>query len=387
MSQEQLSSETGVSNCDIRLCRLDDGTLLIDMKGHWVIDNTIPDRSQISNFLESSQPIHQIKIQSSDIKRWDSVFLIFIIYIKKLCKDRGIECRTDELPQGVPNLLRLIAAVPEVQGLRKEKTKKSVLFRLGELTLLNYANFCRQLEFLGELCLSFKRMLNRTARYRSSDVWLMIEECGPKALPIVTLISILVGLILAFVGAVQLSMFGAQLYIANLVGLGMAREMGAMMTAVIMAGRTGAAYAAQLGTMKVNEEIDALKTMGISPMDFLVLPRVVALVLMMPLLCLYADFMGILGGMVVGVGMLDLTFVEYYTQTKAALGMRDFNVGLFKSAVFGVLVAVAGCMRGMESGRSSSAVGEAATRAVVTGIVWIIVSDAILTVVYNALGV
>ncbi|MCI0653451.1 MAG: ABC transporter permease, partial [Methylococcaceae bacterium] len=268
-----------------------------------------------------------------------------------------------------------------------ESRNRTALYSIGERLLANRANAQKQLYFLGETCLSLSRFFTGRARYRSSDIWLFIEECGPRALPIVTLISVLVGLILAFVGSVQLTMFGAQIYIANLVGLGMAREMGALMTAVIMAGRTGAAFAAQLGSMKVNEEIDALKTMGISPVDFLVLPRIIALVLMMPLLCLYADFMGILGGMLVGVGLLDLSLTEYYTQTEAALAMRDFNVGLFKSAVYGILVAIAGCMRGMDSGRSSAAVGEAATNAVVTGIIWIIVSDAILTVIYNAFGV
>jgi phospholipid/cholesterol/gamma-HCH transport system permease protein len=167
----------------------------------------------------------------------------------------------------------------------------------------------------------------------------------------------------------------------------MAREMGAMMTGIIMAGRTGAAFAAQLGTMQVNEEVDALTTMGISPMEFLVLPRMLALVLMMPLLCLYADLMGILGGAIVGVGMLDITITQYYEETRAALSLTDFSVGLVKGAVFGVLVAISGCLRGMQCGRSASAVGDAATSAVVTGIVFIIVSDSILTVIYNALGI
>ncbi|MFH0343177.1 MAG: MlaE family ABC transporter permease, partial [Chromatiales bacterium] len=215
----------------------------------------------------------------------------------------------------------------------------------------------------------------------------IVQECGAQALPIVSLISFLVGLILAFVGAVQLEQFGAQIYVANLVGIAMAREMGAMMTGIVIAGRTGAAFAAQLGTMMVNEEIDALTTTGLPPMEFLVLPRMLALMLMVPLLCLYADLMGILGGALIGVSMLDLGIVEYYNQTRAALDLSTFLLGLIKAAIFGVLVALAGCLRGMQCGRSASAVGEAATSAVVTGIVWIIVSDAILTVLYQVLGV
>ncbi len=167
-------------------------------------------------------------------------------------------------------------------------------------------------------------------------------------------------------GAVQLSQFGAAIYVADLVGIGMVREMGAMMTAIIMSGRTGAAFAAKLGTMKVTQEIDALTTMGISPLEFLVLPRVLALVLMMPLLCLYADFVGILGGAFVGVTMLDLAPRSYFRETISTLTFANLLGGLFKATVYGALIAVAGCLRGFQCGNSSSAVGDAATQAVVT---------------------
>jgi phospholipid/cholesterol/gamma-HCH transport system permease protein len=193
-------------------------------------------------------------------------------------------------------------------------------------------------------------------------------------------------MILAFVGAIQLQQFGAEIYVANLVGVAMLREMGAMMAAIIMAGRTGAAFAAQLGTMRVTQEIDALTTMGISPMDFVVLPRILALCLMMPLLALFADLVGVLGGAVVGATMLDLSPSLYLRQTVEAVSFSDFSAGLLKSAVFGVLIAVAGCLRGMQCGNSSSAVGEAATSAVVTGIVLIIVADATFTVLFNIVG-
>jgi phospholipid/cholesterol/gamma-HCH transport system permease protein len=203
----------------------------------------------------------------------------------------------------------------------------------------------------------------------------------------VILISLLVGLILAFIGAIQLMMFGAQIYVANLVAVAMVRVMGAVMAAVIMAGRTGAAFAAQLGTMQVNEEIDALKTLGISPMEFLVLPRMLALVIMMPLLCVYADIMGIIGGMIVGIGMLDLGLVEYLHQTRASLSLSFFWIGLFYAAVFGVLIALAGCLRGMQCGRSALAVGEATTSAVVTAIVAIVVATAVITYGFSVLGI
>jgi phospholipid/cholesterol/gamma-HCH transport system permease protein len=182
-------------------------------------------------------------------------------------------------------------------------------------------------------------------------------------------------------------MFGAQIYVADAVGIGMVRVMGAIMTGIIMAGRTGAAFAAQLGTMQTNEEIDALQTLGISPMEFLVLPRMLALMLMMPLLCVYADLMGIFGGFIVGVGMLDITPMQYYNQTKAAVSFTNLSIGLVHSAVFGVLVALSGCLRGMQCGRSASAVGEATTSAVVTAIVSIIIATAIITFACEVLGI
>ncbi len=167
----------------------------------------------------------------------------------------------------------------------------------------------------------------------------------------------------------------------------MASDMGAIMTAIIMAGRTGAAFAAQIGTMQVNEEVDALKTFGFSPMDFLVLPRMIALILMMPLLCVYANLLGMLGGGLIGVGLLHISVVQYVNETLHGVALMDFVIGIAKSVIFGILVAVSGCLRGMQCGRSASAVGQAATSAVVTGIVFIIVTDGIFAVLTNALGI
>jgi phospholipid/cholesterol/gamma-HCH transport system permease protein len=243
------------------------------------------------------------------------------------------------------------------------------------------------LEFIGASTMAMVRFFLGKAQFRRSDLGLIIQDCGAQALPIVSLISLLVGLILAFVGAVQLKLFGAQIYVADMVGIAMVREMGAMMTGIIMAGRTGAAFAAQLGTMQVNEEIDALTTMGISPMEFLVLPRMLALILMMPLLCLYANLMGMLGGVIVGIGMLDIAPMQYFVETRASVNLANINIGLFKSVVYGVLIALAGCLRGMQCGRSAQAVGDAATSAVVTSIVFIIVSDGLMAVICNALGI
>ena len=167
----------------------------------------------------------------------------------------------------------------------------------------------------------------------------------------------------------------------------MVREMGAMMTGIIMAGRTGAAFAAQLGTMQVNEEIDALKTLGISPMEFLVVPRMLALVLMMPLLTLYSNLMGMLGGFFVGISMLDITPTQYFIQTQGAVDLTNISLGVIKSIVYGIMIALAGCLRGIQCGRSASAVGAATTSAVVTSIVLIVVSCGVFAVISSALGI
>jgi phospholipid/cholesterol/gamma-HCH transport system permease protein len=214
-----------------------------------------------------------------------------------------------------------------------------------------------------------------------------MQDVGAEALPIVSLTSILLGVILAYIGSLQLAKFGAQEYVADLVAIAMSREMAAMMTGIILAGRTGAAFAAQLGTMTANEEIDALRTAAIAPMEFLVLPRIIALVLMLPLLTLYANLMGIIGGAIVGLSLLDIEPLQYLVQTRKSVDLIDFATGLIKACAYGVIVAVSGCLRGMQCGRSAAAVGEAATSAVVTGIVFIVVCSATLTVVYQVIGI
>ncbi|TAM41355.1 ABC transporter permease, partial [bacterium] len=210
---------------------------------------------------------------------------------------------------------------------------------------------------------------------------------GADAFALVSLISLLVGMILAFIGAIQLRLFGAQIYIANIVGIAMVRVMGAVMTGVLMSGRTGASFAAELGLMQTNDEIDALQTLGISPVEFLVMPRVLALIIMMPLLTVYADFMGILGGLFVSTSILGLNPVEYWQHTQAAVKLSNLWVGLIHSFVFGIIVAVAGCLRGIKCARSAAAVGEATTSAVVSGITGIVIATAIITLICQVLGV
>jgi phospholipid/cholesterol/gamma-HCH transport system permease protein len=347
----------------------------------------LPSTSEVEKAIDQGAALSRLSFEAVNLETWDSSLVNAIYKLVRHCKRAGVPLDLSGLPEGVRGLLDLAEAVVPRQEIQEHLPDASFLADVGSEALEFFRSVTDILRFVGGVSVSLGRMLRGRARYRGSDLFLIVQQVGAQALPIVSLISVLVGLILAFVGAVQLEQFGADVFIANLVGLGMVRDMGAMMAAIIMAGRTGAAYAAELGTMTVNEEIDALRTMGISPIDFLVVPRILALVLMMPILTLYADLMGILGGALVGVTLFDIGFYEYFRQTQSAIDLLDVIGGLFKGLVYGAIVAVSGCLRGMECGRSSAAVGAATTSAVVTGIVFIVVACAILTVAYDILGI
>jgi phospholipid/cholesterol/gamma-HCH transport system permease protein len=365
--------------------RTADGTLLVRLAGHWKLGRGLPTAAQVQDQLTSGPPIRRVAFHAGDLASWDSSLLTFLTRVMAQTTAQQIEIDQTGLPEGVRRLLALAAAVPERKDTQEEK-RPSWLARVGAAAVDGLQGARDTLGFVGETAIAFCRLLVGRARYRRSDLLLILQEVGAEALPIVSLISFLVGVILAYVGAIQLRQFGAQIYVADLVGIGITRELGPIMAGVIMAGRTGAAFAAELGTMQVNEEVDALRTLGLSPMEFLVLPRLLALTFMMPLLCGYADLLGIIGGAAVGAGVLDLGVTQYYVRTTQALQLADAVSGLIKAPVFGVLVAVAGCLRGIQCGRSSAAVGAAATSAVVTGIVLIILSDAILTVLFDIIG-
>ena len=345
----------------------------------------LPSPGDVQPALASATSHRRLAFDAREISAWDTGLLIFVRGVLDAARPLGFAVDRAGLPDGVRKLLDLASAVPERES-RRGGAPLSFLARVGQGALSTFAGAREMITFVGEATIALGHAAVGRARFRRADLMLNIQEAGANALGIVSLISFLIGLILAFVGAIQLRRVGAQLYIADVVAIGMAREMGAMMVAIIMAGRTGAAYAAHLGTMRVNEEIDALAVTGISPFDFLVLPRMLGLILMMPLLTVYANLIGIFGGGLVSVGMFKVGALPYWTRTWHAVGIEDFAAGLIKSAVFGVLIAVAGCFRGMQCGRSANAVGLATTSAVVTGIVFIIVSDAILTVVYDAIG-
>ena len=376
MTKAQLQSDVGDGN-----------TLEVTFSGDWLLGSGLPSAKHVLQQLQQSPGPASVSFSTSALGEWDTGLIIALLAMHREAVNQDVEFDRTGLPDGARRLLDLAFAVAEREGARRHTERKRFLERVGDSVLELSEGGKDLLTFTGELVLSFGRYARGTATYLRSDLLQYIQEAGAQAFVIVSVISFLIGMIFAFVGVMQLNMFGAGIYTADLVAVAMVREMAPIMTAIIMAGRTGAAYAAQIGTMKVNEEIDALETLGMQPIDFLVTPRVIALVLMMPLLTMYGSLMGILGGMAVGVVMLDISLVQYVAQTESAVGLDSLFGGLFKSIVYGSLVALAGCQQGMACGNSALAVGQATTKAVVMGIVLIVVSASVLTVIYINIGI
>lgn len=363
-----------------------DACLQLQLQGDWTRSTGIPAVAAVQQALRDGAS-DSISFDLSGLNQWDSMLIVFLRKLETMAEEQSVIFRGDLLPENLQGLLNLSKAVGERQGARRHEAAPGLLTRVGNLTISFFRDTRALLEFVGEVLLAFGRFLVGKASYSRRDLLLFIQEASFEALPIVSLISLLIGMILAFVGAYQLANFGAEVYVADLVAIGMTREMGAVMTGIIMAGRTGAAFAAQLGSMQVNEEIDAFKTMGISPMEYLVLPRMLALVLMMPLLVVYADVVGVIGGMLVSVLMFDLTLAQYINQTLDSVGLASILIGIGKGALFGLLVASAGCFQGIRSGRSAASVGQATTAAVVMSIVSIVLADSVITIVTTILDV
>ena len=362
----------------------DDGLEII-LGGCWRLAANLPASTTLTEAL--GEPIRHVRFDATKLTGWDSGLLTYLCAALRACALRNITADTAGLPPGAQRLLALALAVPEQKLAGRDNSPQDLRSRVGTATIEFLRDGPLMLRFLGEISLSLARLLRGQARFRARDFWLEIEEVGPRALPIVSVISFLVGLILAYLGADQLRLVGAQIFIADLVAIGMVREVGALMTGIIIAGRTGAAFAAQLGTMQVNEEIDAYKTLGISSVDFLVLPRILALMLMVPLLTLYSGIIGILAGLLISVTIFHVGVFEYYTETLRALELKHFLVGLSKGTVYGAMIAFAGCLRGIQCGRSAEAVGRAATSAVVTAILLITIAASIMTIVYYQLEI
>lgn len=370
-------------NAAFKLIHSDDQHAVLALSGAWIQGAKVQEFSALSAELQAAH-LCQLTLDGTALADWDSTLMAFMLQCYNYCREEGLAFDTRALPTGADKLLKLATAVPPHKP--SEAPEEHWLANLSPRRLAGRAGgFIRQsLAFTGEVTIALGRLVTGKSNTRFVDFRQFCYQAGPSALGIISLTSVLVGMILAYLGAVQLQQFGAEVYVANLVTIGVLREMGVLMTAVVMAGRTGAAYAAQLGTMQTNEEIDAITTLGISPIEFLVVPRILALVVAMPLLTLYADLLGIVGGGIVAGGM-GISPLQYLSQTEHALAIHHLAVGLIKSVIFAVLIAVAGCRAGINAGRSSAAVGQAATEAVVTAVVYLIVADAGLNILFQAI--
>jgi phospholipid/cholesterol/gamma-HCH transport system permease protein len=359
----------------------------LTLSGDWRMERSLPSVATARALLDEHPHLRYVGFEISRLADWDSGLVAFVAGLDRLCRERDIRCDSEALPAGLKALLELARVVPERAG--QEHSPEHPASFVGQFGS-DFVDLLRStgeiMAFFGEGVLAVRRLLLGRARFRHSELWLIIQESGADALPIVGLVSFLVGMILGYIGDQQLAQFGARIYVADLVGLATVVQMGALITAIVMAGRTGAAFAAQLGSMQANEEIDALRTLGIEPMEFLVLPRMLALILMTPLLAIYADVLGILGGAFVGTVVGGVTLTAYMIETQAAIGWNHIAQGLICAVVYGAIVAASGCLRGMQCGRSAAAVGQATTSAVVTAIVFIVIAAAVLTIIFDAIG-
>jgi phospholipid/cholesterol/gamma-HCH transport system permease protein len=369
---EAATADRVAQPADLRSAPVGADALNLRLLGDWTLHSGVPDLDGAEKEIEAKGTLRRVTFDATGLRDWDSALLTFILGLVDYANSRKLEIDLTGLPPGVRGLTELATAVPKQEGIAEKRTRRSLLEVFGDQMISFADGTGRLMEFIGEAAKSFGRLITGRTRFRRSDLWLFIEEAGVDALQ---------GLTMAFLGAAQLRMFGAQIYVANLIGMSMVAEVGAVMTAIIMAGRTGAAYAASIGTMQVNQEVDALQTMGFVPMDFLVLPRMLALILMMPLLYLYANLLGMLDGGAIAVSVLGLTVDQYVNQLFSAVPLSMVFSGLIKSSVFGLLVAICGCMQGIGCGRSAAAVGNATTSAVVMSLVAIIVADGIFGVI------
>lgn len=356
---------------------------MLTVAGDWLAQS-----GNMPDFDRSDGPATEtpLQIDSSALGRWDSGLIAFLWDAKRHEGSTGRALDQSGLPPAAGKLLDLLSDLPDKPA-TVPKRRRSPLRWIGGRVLAALGEVgATSLQFATVLTGSIAALRGR-ARMRPVDLLANIRDAGPSALIIVGVVNFLIGAILAFVGAVQLRRFAADMYVANLVGLALVREMAAVMTAIVMAGRTGGAYAARIATMQGNEELDALTVTGIPVSEYIVLPAVLSLMFTLPFLYLYGCLIGMLGGFVVAMGMLTVTGPGYLSQTIDALGLDQFVFGFTKSIFFALLIGVTSCRIGLRAGRSSADVGFAATRAVVVGIVGVIAMDAAFAVIADGLGI
>jgi phospholipid/cholesterol/gamma-HCH transport system permease protein len=365
--------------------RTEDGTLLVRMPAQR-IDPTWLARPLAELGFPPSAGMSALHVEAPDDWRWGSVEAAFLARILDELRSGSRELALAGVPPDLEKLLMLACASPRAPG-AGATTLPGFVAHVG----LRARHEARELRafvtLLGEIARLLPRFAVARAKVRGAEVLEVLAESSSRALAIVAVVNVLMGAILAFVGAVQLRRFGAGIYVADLVGIASVRELTPIITAIVLAGRTGASFAARIATMQGNEEIDALTTLGVSPVEFLVLPRVVALTLLMPLLYVYGCAFALVGGQWIATPILDLPPAGYWTAIQAAISGANFAIGGLKAAVFGALVALLGCHYGLQADRSAAGVGSATTSAVVSSIVGIIALDAVFAICANALDV
>lgn len=353
----------------------------VRLAGTWRITGARPDWASVAG---RERPM-RVRVHVDDVEKWDTSLLLFLFEAQEWSRVVGAYFDPESLPEKMRTLLAQLAASHETSV--PFDRAPSLLTGVGLATIDTLGKAREIIRFVGECVIAAGGLLQRPKKFRWRDCAAEMQQCGPMAVPVVSLVSFLVGVTLAYVAAIVLRMYGGDIYIADLIGLAMVREVGAVMTAVVLAGRTGAAFAATLGNMKTNEEIDALETLGISPIQFLVMPRMLALAIMMPLLTLYSNALGILGGVAVAWGLLGISPAGFWSEMLTFVDLSDLASGAIKAVAFGMIVGLAGCLRGLQAERSAAGVGRAATSAVVTAIILMVVADAIFAVLFNALGI
>lgn len=358
----------------------ENAVLEVVLEGPWRLHRPTP---RWGSVVAGSKP-PAVRLRADGVSDWDTSLVVFVGEALEWCRVAGVPCDTSSLPMKMTRLAGQFEASAREEG--RSEHSQSLVVEVGLSTRHAWKQVRELLNFVGDCSMDSIEFITGQIGFRWNDCLAEMQKCGAMALPIVSLISFLVGVTLAYSGSIVLRRFGANIWVADLIGVAMTREMGALMAAVVLCGRTGAAFAAEIGSMKSNEEIDALETLGISPVRFLVMPRVFALCLMMPLLAMYANCLGILGGMAVGYATLDIPPAAYWVEMMTIVDLPDVAVGLIKAIAFGLIVGFSGCLRGLQSERNASGVGHAATSAVVTGILLIVVADAIFAVLFHAVG-
>ena len=341
--------------------------------------------SALRGHVQRARRRSQLDFDMAEVTQLDSGAAALLAHARAQLHRRGVKSEFVRAPAPIQEIIHLHHGDGPVKR-RYKRRARGMLDQVGQATERTFYEVRMLFSFIGDLTVENLRVLARPRSANWRDLWPIMERAGADAVPIVTLISFLVGLVSAAQSAAQLERYGANVFVADLVGLSMTRELGPLMTAIVVAGRSGAAFAAEIGTMKVNEEIDALRTMGLRPMPFLVLPRSLALMLMMPLLVLFSNALGILGGLVVGVTRLDLSAVTYLNRIADAVKLWDVGQGLLKGALFAVAIAVISCQQGLATSGGAAAVGHRTTSAVVGILFSLILIDAVFAVAVGAMG-